>query len=157
MGDESLVSERSRVYGKEAYYIKDVKNKKLIGILSAVTSQKLPTDEAYNKFIQDMEERKSYNMTGLSYALNDLYQKPEGHESDHEYRLSCILTNLDILKRLLNSRGLIPIETDSELKFIYNEKKNKKLLSFQLPIKCIKNILIKNTQRAEDETRELLK
>lgn len=77
---------------------------------------------------------------------------------EYEEQVYCVKSmGYAILKRLLNSRGLIPIETDSELKFIYNEKKNKKLLSFQLPIKCIKNILIKNTQWAEDATRELLK
>lgn len=155
--EDPLIQERERIYGKEACYVQDSKNQKLIGILSAVSSIKLQDDEAYNKFLQDIKDGKSCYRTGLSYALNDLYQKPEGHERDHEYRLSCILTKSNTYKELLQQRGIIHIENDNGIKYTYSLANHKKLLPFLITNKCIKKILVRDEMIDEDSIKTILK
>lgn len=156
MASDDLIRERKRIYGDEACYIQDGENQKLIGVLSAVSSLRLDDDEAYNKFLQDIKDGKSYNRTGLSYALNDLYQKPKGYERDHEYRLSCILTKSNTYKELLQQRGLINIENDNGIKYTYSLTNHKKLLPFLISTKCIKQILVKDEITDTDSITTIL-
>lgn len=132
---------RDRVYGKDvSHYI--VSENRFVGLLAPVSCDELACDDAYNKLISDIREKRITASTGVSFALNDLYHIEKEFKGNHEYRLSCVRATQTVYHQMLKDRGIIHFEnlSDSDLVYIKKSGEKKTLLAFPVKKSCIKKI-----------------